>query len=98
MRGRKNARSRIEKYIRMKKNLSNNKNTGKYKNEITNVIDTMLDRLKRNEDVTEAIVDTASIISQGTYQLRNTLPKEMKGLLPEPEAIVKRLRIFEEQA
>lgn len=32
----------------MKKNLSNNKNTGKYKNEITNVIDTMLDRLKRN--------------------------------------------------
>ena len=37
-------------------------------------------------------------ISVATYQLRNTLPKEMKGLLPEPEAIVKRLRIFEEQA
>lgn len=53
----------------MKKNLSNNKNTGKYKNEITNVIDTMLDRLKQNEDVTEAIVDTASIISQGSQMI-----------------------------
>jgi hypothetical protein len=31
------------------------------------------------------------------YQLRNTLPEEMKAMLPEPEKIVKSLRIFEEQ-
>lgn len=37
-------------------------------------------------------------IGVATYQLRNTLPEEMKALLPEPEEIVKRLRIFEEQA
>jgi hypothetical protein len=31
-----------------------------------------------------------------TYQLINTLPEEMKAMLPEPEDIVKRLQIFEE--
>ena len=29
------------------------------------------------------------------YQLRNTLPEDMKAMLPEPEEIAKRLRIFE---
>lgn len=35
-------------------------------------------------------------IGVATYQLRNTLPEEMKAMLPEPEEIVKRLKIFEE--
>lgn len=35
-------------------------------------------------------------IGVATYQLRNTLPEKMKAMLPEPEEIVKRLRIFEE--
>lgn len=35
-------------------------------------------------------------IGVATYQLRNTLPEEMKAMLPEPEEIVKRLQIFEE--
>ena len=34
-------------------------------------------------------------IGVATYQLRNTLPEEMKAMLPEPEEIVRRLRIFE---
>ncbi len=34
-------------------------------------------------------------IGVATYQLRNTLPEEMKALLSEPEAIVRRLKIFE---
>ena len=34
-------------------------------------------------------------IGVATYQLRNTLPEELKALLPEAEAIVRRLRIFE---
>ena len=34
-------------------------------------------------------------IGVATYQLRNTLLEEMKALLPEPEAIVKRLKILE---
>lgn len=36
-------------------------------------------------------------IGVATYQLRNTLPEEMKAMLPEPDEIVKRLKIFEEQ-
>ena len=36
-------------------------------------------------------------IGAATYQLRNTLPEEMKAMLPEPEEIVKRLRIFEKE-
>ena len=31
-----------------------------------------------------------------TYKLRNTLPEDMKAMLPEPEEIAKRLKIFEE--
>lgn len=34
-------------------------------------------------------------IGVATYQLQNTLPDDMKAMLPEPEEIVKRLRIFE---
>ena len=34
-------------------------------------------------------------IGVATYQLRNTLPEEVKEMLPEPEEIVKGLRIFE---
>ena len=33
-------------------------------------------------------------IGVATYQLRNTVPDEMKALLPAPEEIVKRLKIF----
>ncbi len=36
-------------------------------------------------------------IGVATYQLRNTLPEEMKAMLPEPEEIIKRLKIFEEE-
>lgn len=35
-------------------------------------------------------------IGVATYQLQNTLPEEMKSVLPEPEEIVKRLRLFED--
>lgn len=35
-------------------------------------------------------------IGMATYQLRNTLPEEMKTMLLESEEIVKRLQIFEE--
>lgn len=34
-------------------------------------------------------------IGVATYQLRNSLPEDMKELLPEPEEIAKRLRVFE---
>lgn len=37
------------------------------------------------------------MVGVATYQLRNTLPEEMKAMLPEPEEIVKRLRIFEKE-
>jgi len=35
-------------------------------------------------------------IGVATYQLSNTLPDDMKELLPEPEEIVNRLKIFED--
>ena len=35
-------------------------------------------------------------IGVATYQLQSTLPEEMKSMLPEPEEIVKRLRLFED--
>lgn len=34
-------------------------------------------------------------IGVATYPLRNTLPKEMKEMLPEPEEIMKRLKLFD---
>lgn len=37
-----------------------------------------------------------SPIGVATYKLRNTLPEDMKAMLPEPEEIAKRLKIFEE--
>ena len=43
-----------------------------------------------------ALKQTSAPIGVATYQLRNTLPEDMKTMLPEPEEIVKRLRIFEE--
>lgn len=49
----------------MKKNLPDNKNISKSENAITKVIDTMLDRIKENEDVMEAIVDVTSILGLG---------------------------------
>lgn len=42
-----------------------------------------------------ALKKTNAPIGVATYQLRNTLPEDMKALLPEPEEIVKRLRILE---
>ncbi len=42
-----------------------------------------------------ALKQTGAPIGVVTYQLRNTLPDNMKELLPNPEEIAKRLRIFE---
>lgn len=42
-----------------------------------------------------ALKQTNAPIGVATYQLRNTLPEDMKAMLLEPEEIVKRLRIFE---
>lgn len=42
-----------------------------------------------------ALKQTGAPIGVATYQLRNTLPDNMKELLPNPEEIAKRLRIFE---
>lgn len=44
-----------------------------------------------------ALKQTNAPIGVATYQLRNTLPEDMKAMLPEPEEIVKRLRLFEEE-
>ena len=52
----------------------------------------------KNKDKTYveyALKNISAPIGVATYQLRNTLPEEMKALLPEPEEIVRRLRIFE---
>lgn len=43
-----------------------------------------------------ALKQTNAPIGVATYQLRNTLPEDMKTMLPEPEEIVKRLKIFRE--
>lgn len=34
-------------------------------------------------------------IGVATYQIHNTLPDDMKAMLPEPEEIARRLKIFE---
>lgn len=44
-----------------------------------------------------ALKQTNAPIGVATYQLSNSLPENMKELLPEPEEIVKRLRIFEDE-
>lgn len=54
----------------------------------------------KNKDKTYveyALKNISAPIGVATYQLRNTLPEEMKALLPEPEEIVKRLKILELQ-
>ncbi len=43
-----------------------------------------------------ALKQSNAPIGVATYQLRNSLPEDMKEMLPEPEEIVKRLRVFEE--
>ncbi len=43
-----------------------------------------------------ALKQTSAPIGVATYQLRSTLPDNMKAMLPEPEEIAKRLRIFEQ--
>ena len=42
-----------------------------------------------------ALKQTNAPIGVATYQLRNTLPDNMKALLPEPDEIAKRLKLFE---
>lgn len=43
-----------------------------------------------------ALKNINSPIGVATYKLRNTLPDGMKAMLPDPEEIAKRLKIFEE--
>ena len=43
-----------------------------------------------------ALIQTNAPIGVATYQLRSTLPDNMKAMIPEPEEIAKRLRIFEQ--
>lgn len=53
----------------------------------------------KNKDKTfveYALKQSNAPIGVATYQLSNSLPEEMKEILPDPEEIVKRLRIFEE--
>ena len=45
-----------------------------------------------------ALKQTNAPIGVATYQLSNSLPENMKDMLPEPEEIVQRLRIFEEES
>jgi hypothetical protein len=42
-----------------------------------------------------ALKQTSSPIGVATYQLRNTLPENMKATLPELEEIARRLEIFD---
>lgn len=44
-----------------------------------------------------ALKQSNAPIGVATYQLSNSLPEEMRELLPEPEEIVKRLKIFERE-
>lgn len=53
----------------------------------------------KNKDKTfveYALKQSNAPIGVATYRLSNSLPEEMKEMLPDPEEIVKRLRIFEE--
>lgn len=53
----------------------------------------------KNKDKTfveYALKRTNVPIGVATYQLSNSLPDNMRELLPEPEEIIKRLQIFEE--
>ena len=44
-----------------------------------------------------ALKQTNAPIGVATYQLRNTVPEDMKAMLPDPDEIAKRLKIFEEK-
>ena len=44
-----------------------------------------------------ALKQTNALIGVATYQLRNTVPEDMKAMLPDPDEIAKRLKIFEEK-
>ena len=46
-------------------------------------------------EIGKEIKNISTPIGVATYQLRNTLPEEMKAMLPEPEEIVKKLRLFD---
>lgn len=48
-----------------------------------------------NWEIGKEIKNISTPIGVATYQLRNTLPEEMKAMLPEPEEIVKKLRLFD---
>ena len=48
-----------------------------------------------NWEIGKEIKNISAPIGVATYQLRNTLPEEMKAMLPEPEEIVKKLRLFD---
>ena len=48
-----------------------------------------------NWEIGKEIKNISTPIGVDTYQLRNTLPEEMKAMLPEPEEIVKKLRLFD---
>lgn len=51
----------------------------------------------KNRTVVEYALKNATVpMGVATYKISDELPQEMKDLLPEPEEIVKRLRIFEE--
>jgi hypothetical protein len=53
----------------------------------------------KNKDrvyVEYALKQSSAPIGVAAYQLSDSLPENMKELLPEPEEIVKRLKIFEE--
>jgi hypothetical protein len=41
-----------------------------------------------------ALKQTSAPIGVATYQLRTTLPEDMKAMLPEPDEIARRLGIF----
>ena len=45
-----------------------------------------------------ALKQTNAPIGVATYQLRNTVPEDMKAMLPDPDEIAKRLKIFEEKS
>ncbi|MDO4764443.1 MAG: PDDEXK nuclease domain-containing protein [Eubacteriales bacterium] len=44
-----------------------------------------------------ALRRTNAPIGVATYQLRNTLPEDMKNMLPEPSEIIEKLKIFDEK-
>ena len=52
----------------------------------------------KNKDKTfveYALRRTNAPIGVATYQLRNTLPEDMKNILPAPNEIIEKLKIFE---